>query len=208
MSSVVEWTEGVQYETGTIVVHQGAIYRATQPHTSQQGMHPAAAVQFWVVENVTALAEAPVTWVGTTGNAIPANAIQGGEEADGQPLYIARGWIEVSRNWWDGARISYGGKEITVRDYEILIGSLSAIRWVPARGPLRVENFQETFIEGGREASGEPLFVARAKIVPRGESRPGVHPGKAGPGLTCHVAYGGEERMFEQYEVLVLNRAQ
>ncbi|KAJ1340387.1 hypothetical protein BSLG_004980, partial [Batrachochytrium salamandrivorans] len=36
----------------------------------------------------------PVTWVGTLGNSIPANAIVGGQEADGLPLYIARGWIE------------------------------------------------------------------------------------------------------------------
>ncbi|OAJ40318.1 hypothetical protein, variant [Batrachochytrium dendrobatidis JEL423] len=38
----------------------------------------------------------PVTWVGTIGNSIPANAIPGGNEKDGLPLYIARGWIDVS----------------------------------------------------------------------------------------------------------------
>ncbi|KAJ1340412.1 hypothetical protein BSLG_004976 [Batrachochytrium salamandrivorans] len=94
-----------------------------------------------------------------------------GQEADGLPLYIARGWIEggvhigkASGLMWDGARISYKGKERIVRDYEILVGAQTAVHWVDTCNDFDPQSIGFVVLEGGREAAGSPLFIARAHV--------------------------------------------
>ncbi len=66
-------------------------------------------------------------WVPASGGGCPPGAVRAGREADGTPLYIARGRWQGSltpgklnrsnRN----ACIPYGGEEITLSDYEVLV---------------------------------------------------------------------------------------
>ncbi|KAI8825758.1 uncharacterized protein EV422DRAFT_600244 [Fimicolochytrium jonesii] len=144
----------------------------------------------------------PVCWVLTNGNSIPAGALKGGQEANGTPLYIARAFHEnsvqigkASADLRDGAHIPYGGKEIAVFNYEILLGLENAVKWVDGEGPLK--NKGEKLVEGGREADGKPLYIAQAHI------KGSVQPGKVGEHLSkCCVAYGNDEKEEKHYRYL------
>jgi len=66
-------------------------------------------------------------WVPATGGNVPANALIAGYENNGTPLYIARAIYNGSlvpgkvRPGFSGANIPYGGSEITVNPYEVLV---------------------------------------------------------------------------------------
>jgi len=66
-------------------------------------------------------------WVSVQGNTIPENAVQGGHEADKSPLYICRANYQSgqhpgkTRKAFNGCNIGYGGKEITIENYEVLV---------------------------------------------------------------------------------------
>ncbi|KAJ3037327.1 hypothetical protein HK097_003547, partial [Rhizophlyctis rosea] len=87
-----------------------------------------------------------VSWVLTEGSDIPENAIQGGHEGDGTPLYIARafheGGVHVGKMGSNlaGAHIAYGGGEIEKEKYEILCGDENAVKWVKRKGKLRIKD--------------------------------------------------------------------
>ncbi|KAJ3037601.1 hypothetical protein HDV00_001489 [Rhizophlyctis rosea] len=79
----------------------------------------------------------PTSWVSTTGNKIPDGAVQAGQEGNGNPLYIARVYHEgglhvgkAGRHLPDGCHIAYGGAEITLDEYEILVDSKNAQKWL------------------------------------------------------------------------------
>ncbi len=68
-----------------------------------------------------------VSWVPSSGSEIPENAISGGASADGETLYIGRaphlntvtnGKVHPSHG---SLYISYGGEEIGITEYEILV---------------------------------------------------------------------------------------
>lgn len=67
------------------------------------------------------------TWVQTSGNLIPPNAIAGGETEDGEPLYVGRvnhegtltiGKVQASHSV---CYIPYNGSEVAFPDYEIMV---------------------------------------------------------------------------------------
>lgn len=67
-----------------------------------------------------------MSWVRVTNGEIPANAMIGGYEEDGSPLYIARAEHEgghhpgkVSRAL-GACHFGFGGKEVAKREYEVL----------------------------------------------------------------------------------------
>ena len=70
-----------------------------------------------------------IKWVEASNGDIPKNAVVGGDE-DGAKLYIARAFYRGGthpgkiKEGWDGCNISYGGKEITLRNYEVLVYSM------------------------------------------------------------------------------------
>lgn len=71
-----------------------------------------------------------VKWVKVQGHNIPDNAIEGGYESDGRKLYIGRAMYQdmlitgkVGRHLSRGICIPYGGKEIELDEYEILVSS-------------------------------------------------------------------------------------
>ncbi len=69
-----------------------------------------------------------IKWVEASDGDIPRNAVVGGDE-DGAKLYIARAFYRGGthpgkiKKGWDGCNIGYGGKEVTIRNYEVLVYS-------------------------------------------------------------------------------------
>jgi hypothetical protein len=66
-------------------------------------------------------------WVTATNGEIPDGAIICGKEADGTPLYVARASYQGGvhpgkvRKEFGAANISYGGNEVKVNPYEVLV---------------------------------------------------------------------------------------
>ncbi|KAG8731491.1 hypothetical protein FRC11_003998 [Ceratobasidium sp. 423] len=153
----------------------------------------------------------PATWVLTQGNQIPRDAFVAGKESDGTLLYFGRTFFEggvhpgkVSRNFKEGCIIGYGGDEIEVGQYEILIANPQAVRWVRASGKCNAQSLGGTPVEGGFEkdegGKDRPLYLVQAPY------KHGTHPGKAGLHLDgADITYGGEEKIVNDYSVLVYN---
>jgi len=147
--------------------------------------------------------QGPTTWILTQGTNIPQGAIEGGREKGGDVLYIARAYYEgglhlgkAGRHFRKGAVIGYGGKEVEVDTFEVLLGDPRAVKWVAVNS----NEFQvNRLVEGGKEKDGTPLQIAQAYY------KGGTHPGKYNKGFggAC-IAYGGKEEIVQQFQVLIL----
>ena len=60
-----------------------------------------------------------------------------------------------------------------VNQYEVLVGDMNRLRWVPACGKLNVASLGYHAVEGGQENDGSRLYIAEAPY------NNVVHPGKA-----------------------------
>ncbi|EKM54212.1 carbohydrate-binding module family 12 protein [Phanerochaete carnosa HHB-10118-sp] len=149
---------------------------------------------------------APTTWLLVHGKSFPRDLIAGGEEG-GQPLYVCRafhdGSVQVGKagaNLDTGAVVGYGHKEVSVEQYELLVGNPNAVRWVEVHGQLKLDRLGARPVEGGHEADGTPLFIAQAHV------ENGIHPGKISEKLhKAFIPYGGSEKEVERYRVLCYN---
>ncbi|KAF6760047.1 carbohydrate-binding module family 12 protein [Ephemerocybe angulata] len=158
----------------------------------------------------------PTTWVLNRGKRIPEGAIVVGKEHD-WTLYICRAYHKgtisthplfsgsiaqpshreyrsapgkASDVFEKGAVIGYAHDEIHKGTYEILLGDMSALRWVPASGKLN----------SGKDEDGSELYVARA------HHKGCFHPGKASAKLKgAFIPYDGGEKEISDYEVLCYN---
>ncbi|KAF9236664.1 hypothetical protein BU15DRAFT_76762 [Melanogaster broomeanus] len=144
-----------------------------------------------------------VFWTSGQLGVLPTNAIQGGHEANGSPLYVARapyaGGIHPGKASATLVHISYGGEEIVIRsNFELLVGARAAVRWIPVSGRLSLDQLGgATLVVGGNEANGETLYVAQAALEGRG-----LQCGKVQFNRRAHIPYGGEEVIVENYSVL------
>ncbi|KAI0916956.1 hypothetical protein AcV5_007557 [Taiwanofungus camphoratus] len=183
-------------------------------HSHQKGEEEKKA-QVWALQNWLHEAQArtqqyyqngprgPVTWVLTEGKNIPNGAIPGGEQ-NGQALYICRGFHEgglqigkVSAAFENSAVVGYAHKEIHLPKYEVLVGDQRAVQWVDARGRLNLHHLGARPVEGGHEANGTPLFIAKA------HHHNAVIPGKASEKLDgAFVTFRSSEVEVKDYRVL------
>ena len=139
-------------------------------------------------------------WVSAVNGNIPSNAYSYGFEAPppgGLPtaLYPCRGYLKGGlqpgkvRPGLPGCSVGWGGKELFLNPYEVLIA-----------GPfnfLPVQNYQLGSgnipfrlgpLTGGFEVDGQPLYICLAGF------NDGSHPGKTRPGLGgCNIGWGGAE---------------
>ncbi|KAG2067231.1 hypothetical protein BDR04DRAFT_1233481 [Suillus decipiens] len=145
---------------------------------------------------------------GTAGSVqgfLPSAAIQGGQESNGSPLYIARAPYEAGIHsgkasiQYKRVYISYDHKEVTISEkYEFLVGDENSVRWIPIDGPLTTEKLGGAVaVCGGTEAGGAPLYVARANM------NGSVHCGKVKDNDYANISYGGSEIVAKSYSVLV-----
>ncbi|KAF8750832.1 Carbohydrate binding domain [Rhizoctonia solani] len=130
------------------------------------------------------------TWVLTKGNRIPQGAFQAGQESDGTHYTsVALSSRGNSPNFQKGCIIGYGGDEIEVEDYEILIADPRSVHWAEASGTCNPQYLGAQPVEGGREQNG-PLYIVQAPY------KEGTHPGKTGPHLQgADITYGGKEKV-------------
>ncbi|KAI0769071.1 carbohydrate-binding module family 12 protein [Trametes elegans] len=146
----------------------------------------------------------PATWLLVHGKDIPTNiAIPGGEE-HGERHYICRafhkGSIQLGKAssiFKEGGVLGYAHDEIHVSTFEVLVGDMRALKWVPAHGRLNLENLGARPVEGGREADGTPLYIAQA------HTHNAIVPGKCSTKLdAAFVPYGNTEKEKKDYRVL------
>ncbi|KAG6820513.1 hypothetical protein H0H93_015986 [Arthromyces matolae] len=145
----------------------------------------------------------PATWVLTQGKDFPPSAIEAGNHHS-SPLYISRAYLDggiqigaASDAFHKGAIFGYKHEEIERDTYEILIGDMRGLRWVPAHGKLDVNQLGHRPVEGGHENDGSPLYIIKA--VYHGGSRPG----KASATLDgAYIAAEHTEKNVKDYEVL------
>ncbi|KIY46172.1 hypothetical protein FISHEDRAFT_48088 [Fistulina hepatica ATCC 64428] len=123
-------------------------------------------------------ARSPATWILTEGKRIPQGAVHVSREKTWD-LYICRVFYEgsiqtgkASDAFQKGAVIGFGGKEVQIEVFEVLVGDMRGLRWVPASGRLDVYALGSRPVEGGIDADGTPLYVACAA------HNGAVHPGK------------------------------
>ena len=69
--------------------------------------------------------------------------------------------------------------------YEILLGDMNGLRWIPTSGKLNVAALGKTPVDGGVDTDGTPLYVARA------QHKGAVHPGK------CSEKLKGQAALYE-----------
>ncbi|KAG5646269.1 hypothetical protein DXG03_003865 [Asterophora parasitica] len=122
----------------------------------------------------------PATWVLVQGKNYPQYAIEVGREKN-VPLYIARAYHDLDT-------------------FEVLLGNLPALRWVPTRGKVNVSSLGYNPVEGGHEHDGTPLYIIKAV-------HGGVYyPGKASATLDgAYIPLGGTEKNIKEYEILCYN---
>ncbi|KAF9485759.1 carbohydrate-binding module family 12 protein [Pholiota conissans] len=145
----------------------------------------------------------PCTWVLTQGKHIPKGAILVGPEKSWN-LYICRAFYDggmqlgkASDAFKKGGVLGYKDDEVHVDQYEVLIGDMNRLRWVPASGRLNVASLGYRPVQAGRENDGTPLYIAEAP------HHGAVHPGKASEKLDgAYIPYDGGELRVREYRVL------
>ncbi|KAJ2157825.1 hypothetical protein GGF46_004218 [Coemansia sp. RSA 552] len=143
-------------------------------------------------------------WVNATNGSIPDNAVQGGLEKNGSPLFVARAMYKgglhpgkAAPHIQDGGcSIGWGHKEINLAEYQVLCGDANKLKWVKQEGALSVQNFRP--VEAGHEETGEPLYIAKAMY--EGSQQLGKCASHVKKGMA--FAYGHKERTTDKYLVL------
>ncbi|CAK1544117.1 unnamed protein product [Leptosia nina] len=125
--------------------------------------------------------------------------VAGYEGYDQSPLWVIRarlngdllpGKLAVKHH---AAYVPYNGKENPVQNFEVCCAPADKIRWVEGRDGVVPPNA----IAAGNTASGEPLYIGRARE--QGSLTPGkVHPSHK----TLYISFGGHEIGHKVYEIL------
>jgi len=150
----------------------------------------------------------PATWIFNEGKHIPPQSIVVGREKS-WTLYICRayqdGGIQIGKAsdvFKLGAVIGYKNEEVHLGAYEILVGDMNALHWVPSSGRLNLATLGYRPVEGGRENDGTLLYIAEALY------NDVVHPGKASEKLDgAYIPYDGHEKNVKEYRVLCYKNA-
>ncbi|KAI9297602.1 hypothetical protein K502DRAFT_323200 [Neoconidiobolus thromboides FSU 785] len=134
-------------------------------------------------------------WVRASNGIVPPNAVQGGSENDGRPLFIARTMYKGSlipgktAPHLEGCLISFGGKEVLEKEYEVLVGDARTLQWKECYGRLQVQGF--TPLEAGHEGDGLELFIAKTRL------QSGEVLGKVSINMSNGMAFGyGAKELF------------
>lgn len=134
-----------------------------------------------------------LNWVPSQkGSPLPRGAVYGGDNGDGTSLYVCRanynGGTHPGKLYAGNCNIGWGGKEIVIGRYEVLVGSTFWDAPTPGGGIVGGDN-------GDRRT---PLVICR--VAHRG----GQHPGKLLAGK-CNFGWGGQEIVSPTYQVLYPN---
>ncbi len=154
----------------------------------------------------------PAVWSEASRGQVPGGAMPEGVEQPpgGEPLWACRArYASPGKHpgvhpgkvapHLGGCRIGYGGAEVSVESYEVLV---APVRWMQAWDGGLPDGAYPAGIEG-HEDGGERLYLCRARYP---EGTTGHHVGKIRPGFQgCSIGWGGNEIGVESYEVAVLD---
>lgn len=140
------------------------------------------------------------SWVDSGYGQVPPGAFVGGQEGppNYESLFVCRAMYNNSvqlgkvRPGLGSCHFAFGGQEVAVQNYQVLLGNY---RWVPWNGAI-----PPRAVRGGYDLPPQapPLFVCQA---PYGG---GMHPGKTRPDWdTCDIGWGGREIFVHGFAVLV-----
>ncbi|KAH8272559.1 hypothetical protein KR026_006266, partial [Drosophila bipectinata] len=136
------------------------------------------------------------SWVPASGGEVPPFALRVGQTADGEALFIGRGYFQGSLTpgkvhpSHQCLYIPYGGQEHRLEAYEVLV---QPEVWVSSSG----RNIVPGTVVGGHDADGDQIFVGRA--YHEGD----MLPAKVIPNKGCaYVPYGGGEVVKHDFELL------
>ncbi|XP_077523092.1 natterin-4-like [Amblyomma americanum] len=142
----------------------------------------------------------PCHWVLCHKDHIPHNAVAGGDDKEGEVIYIGRavhngdvipGKVVRSMKC---CYIPYGGVEPYYYDYQALVSDGASLAWLPASNGA----VPSGAIQGGVTASGEPLYIARARHDGM------LLIGKVHPSWKCaYIPFHKKEYKYTEYQVLV-----
>jgi len=118
-----------------------------------------------------------------------------GHDTDGAPLYVCRasynGGVHPGKVVAGKCNITYGGQEIPMERFAVLMGQLANPRlWAPGFSPNNAN-----FPAGVDSDRTTTLYVCRASY------NNGLHPGKVVAGK-CNIGWGGQEIILTNFEVL------
>lgn len=143
---------------------------------------------------VASAQDADLHWVRAQGGEVPPGAIIGGWEP-GRTLYVCRGWyrrgMHPGKIVGSNCNIGWGGSEVLLYHYEVLVGDNSEVSWVDAS----YGGVPDGAVSGGYEPGRPYLYICRAY-------HEGWQPGKL-VGENCNFGYGGAELLSPNYQVLV-----
>lgn len=130
-----------------------------------------------------------------TGDRLPHHAVASGTQPNPPAtLFVCRanyrGGVHPGKLFDGRCNISWGGSEVTLSQYEVLV-SRKSLSWVSASFgaiPPRA-------IQGGYQHDG-PLYICQASY------NGGIHSGKV-VGQNCNFGWGGKEISVPYYKVLV-----
>jgi hypothetical protein len=146
-------------------------------------------------------------WVDASNGVVPPAAVKaGGEASPGQQsLYVCRAVYKGGlhpgkvRSAFKACNITFGGKELPVADYQVLVGNNFA--WVGGRDGYVPQQAYQAGIDS--PPHDKPLYICRAPALSHG----GSHPGKLRSDFTgCKIGYAGDEETVNSYEVLVTGK--
>ncbi|KAM3966907.1 uncharacterized protein ACR2FA_011790 [Aphomia sociella] len=171
--------------------------------TPQQPGYPNVIPQQPGFPNVAPVFAPVVEWIPTNPTAAASftdrAVVAGYEGHDGSPLWVIRaryqgdlipGKLAIKHR---SAFVAWGGDENSVQNFEVCCARPEKVRWVECRDGAVPPNA----IAAGNTASGETLFVGRAKY--QGSLTPGkVHPSHK----VMYISFGGNEVPHKVYEVL------
>ncbi|XP_022117422.1 uncharacterized protein LOC110994849 isoform X1 [Pieris rapae] len=137
-------------------------------------------------------------WVDASAGQLPPGAVVGGQDCNGEPIYVVRaqhegalipGKLVASHGC---AYVPWGGVENGKSEYQVLVGGPS--NWVPTSG----SNVPPGAFPGGESEDGEPLYIGRVR-----------HEGSITTGKVqqthgvCYISFAGQELGFPEYEILM-----
>lgn len=129
-----------------------------------------------------------------SGDPLPGNIVVGGHQINPRTeLFVCRahynGSVHPGKVYQGNCDIAYGGREIILNHYEVLV-STRLLKWVDAA----YGEVPNKAIQGGHE-DGHPVYICQAHY------QDGVHPGKIHEDA-CNIPWGGQEISLHHYSVL------
>lgn len=129
------------------------------------------------------------------GEPVPTNAVIGGNQYNPNAMFYVcranyRGGMHPGKYFDGNCNISWGGREVVLSNYEMLI-SPKALRWVRTNAGV----IPHHAIPGGNE-NNQTLYICQA------DYENGSHTGKV-IGRNCNFGWGGREIITPNYSVLV-----